>query len=309
MNTPASSPVPLVSVLVPVCDQAAYVVECLDSIRDEEWPRLELLVLDDGSKDDSLARIKAWVATHRQRFERVWVETQPNQGICKTFNRLVHMAHGEFVTFVASDDTLVRGGICHRFNHLLQHPEHLAVFGNAEFIGSDAKTAGRFVKSHRKSRVAWQQPHLLVRELLLRSNLPGPVLLCRREMFDPKIGVGDYDETLSFEDLDMFLRLMSRQALGFVNQVVACYRLHSTNNSQNKSRRKQTLEDTCRIYARNMSEFRGLNKVIIMFQMWVTARQMRRRPLPHHLLASKGLSLFNKLHQWQLARAAKRSTH
>ena len=302
MNTPAPSPVPLVSVLVPVCDHAAFVVECLDSIRDEDWPHFELLVLDDGSKDDSLARIKAWVAMHRQRFERAWVETQPNQGICKTFNRLVHMAHGEFIAFVASDDTLVRGGIRHRFNHLLQHPEHLAVFGNVELMGSDTKTADWIARAHRQSRIAWQQPHLLVRELLLRWNLAGPILLCRREMFDPQIGVGDYDETLSFEDLDMFLRLMSRQALGFVDQVVARYRLHSTNTCRSESRRAQAIEDTCRIYAKNMSGFKGLNKMIIMLKMWVTARRMRRWPFSHHILASLGLSFFKKLHQRQLAR-------
>src|ERR1039458_8071818 len=88
---------PLVSVIVPLYNHAAYLEECLNSIRDEDWPRLELLVLDDGSKDDSFARLQAWVNKHGARFENVWIASQPNQGICKTLNKLIAAAQGDFL--------------------------------------------------------------------------------------------------------------------------------------------------------------------------------------------------------------------
>ena len=80
---------PLVSVLVAVFNHAEFVAGCLDSIRDEDYESLELIIVDDGSQDSSLKIAQDWGRRHRHRFIRVVIETQANQGICKTFNRLV----------------------------------------------------------------------------------------------------------------------------------------------------------------------------------------------------------------------------
>src|SRR5471030_787765 len=106
-------------------------------------------------------------------------------------------------------------GVRLRVIHLQTHPEHLAVFGRVIFMGDDDKAAEWMAGAHEQSRAAWFQPRLLARELLLRWNLAGPVLMCRRTTFDPQIGVGLFDGQFCFEDLDFFLRLLSRDALGF----------------------------------------------------------------------------------------------
>jgi glycosyltransferase involved in cell wall biosynthesis len=291
---------PLVSVLVPVYNHAAYVSECLDSILNEDYGRLELIIIDDGSRDASWAIIQEWVQRHRNRFVRVVAETQSNQGICKTFNRLVSVADGEYLTITASDDALVRGGIRARVAHLQAHAGHLAVFGCVTIIGDNDKAVKWLADRQQHSRLAWRQPRLFARELLLRWNLAGPVLMCRRTAFDPQIGVGLYDERFCFEDLDFFLRLLSRDALGFVDRVVAAYRIHATSTCRSdETHLRSAPADTLRIYAKNVKSFTGINRLIVMLKMWIAAQGLQRMSRPRYLLARQLLSLIKRFHALQ----------
>ncbi|MGA3163890.1 MAG: glycosyltransferase [Verrucomicrobiota bacterium] len=286
---------PLISVLVPLYNHAAYVEECLNSIRDEDWPRLELLVLDDGSKDDSFTRLQAWVARHGARFENVWIASQPNQGICKTLNKLIAAAQGDFLVITDSDDTLVRGGIRSRFNHLQNHPEHLAVFGKTELIGDAGKAMSRIQKSHARGIRAWRHPHLLVRNLLLNWSLAGSILMCRRQTFDAKDGFGLYDGSLACDDFDMYLRFMSRQALGFVEQTVGCYRIHDKSFCRDKNHRPPK-DESYRVLARHKDHFHGVSRWIVILQMWKSERVLYKRPHLRHIFARHAISVWRRLH-------------
>lgn len=97
---------PLVSVLMPAYNHERYVETAIRSVLDQQGVRIELLVVDDGSKDgtwDVLCRLRGEC---ERRFERVVMETQANQGTCGTMNRLCSLAQGDFVLVLASDDAL-----------------------------------------------------------------------------------------------------------------------------------------------------------------------------------------------------------
>lgn len=291
---------PLVSVIVPMYNHAQYIEECLDSIRDEDWPRLELVLLDDGSRDDTFARAQAWVEKNRARFQRVWLEKQTNQGICKTLNRLVEASRGDYLALTASDDALIRGGIRCRMDHLQRHPEQLAVFGRVELMGDDVKTLAKIQKSHAQLERAWRRPSLLVRSLLLNWGLAGPILLSRRQAFDPERGVGPYDGTLAYEDLDMYLRFVSRNALGFVDQPVGKYRVHFNNFCRDKNR-PPPRDESFRVWARHRDRFQGPNHWLVTFQMWKGERGLHHRPPFRCWFGRQAVSVWRKCHRFQLA--------
>lgn len=290
---------PLISVLIPLYNHAAYVEECLNSIRDEDWPRLELLVLDDGSKDDSFSILQTWVTKHGGRFENVWIKTQANQGICKTLNALIAAANGDFLVIIASDDTLVRGGIRARFEYLQKHPEHLAVFGKVELIGEAGKTMSKIQKSHANGLRAWRHPHLLERNLLLNWSLAGPILMCHRQAFDEKNGVGPYDGSLDYEDLDMYLRFLSRHALGFVEQIVGGYRIHEKNFCRDKNHRPPK-DESYRVLSRRKDAFKGVNRWLVTLLMWKSERGLYERPRLRHVFARQTISVWRRLHHLHL---------
>ncbi len=290
--------------MVPLYNHAAYVEECLNSIRDESWPRLELLVLDDGSRDDSFVKAQAWVNKNGTRFERIWLQTQPNQGICKTLNRLIQSAQGDYLALTASDDTLVSDGIRARVEHLHKHPEQLAAFGRLKVIGEGGKILSRIEKSQRQGERAWRRPRLLTRNLLLSWPLAGPILLCRREAFNATNGVGLYDETLAYEDLDMFLRFLSRDALGFVDQVVGNYRIHANNFCRDDSC-PPPKDESCRVWAKHREQFCGLNRWLVTLQRWKSERALFRQAKFRHVFARQFISIWRRwhrinvfLHQW-----------
>ena len=93
---------PVLSVVVPVYDVAAWLPETLDSLLGQSLHELEVIAVDDSSPDDSLAVLRRRAA----RDPRLRVLTQPNAGQGAARNRGVELARGEFLTFVDSDDTL-----------------------------------------------------------------------------------------------------------------------------------------------------------------------------------------------------------
>ncbi|MDP9227315.1 MAG: glycosyltransferase family 2 protein, partial [Actinomycetota bacterium] len=93
---------PLVSVVIPAYNHARYIASTLDSVVREGYPNLEILVLDDGSTDQTFAAATAW-AERNQRIP-IQVTQQENAGLTKTLNRLLEAANGDFVAYLASDD-------------------------------------------------------------------------------------------------------------------------------------------------------------------------------------------------------------
>jgi glycosyltransferase involved in cell wall biosynthesis len=98
---------PLVSVVVPAFRHAAYIDRCLDSIVDQTYPRLELVLVDDNSPDETYARATSFLkgGKTRIRFERVVLRRNSvNRGAPHTLNRAMALTSGDYVTFINSDD-------------------------------------------------------------------------------------------------------------------------------------------------------------------------------------------------------------
>ncbi|MHA4867725.1 glycosyltransferase family 2 protein [Duganella sp. PWIR1] len=100
---------PLLSILVPGYNVDRFIADCLEHIVAQMHARHELIVVDDGSTDQTVARVQAVQAAHPQLQIRLVV--QPNQGIADARNRALLEAHGEYILFVDSDDRLLPGSL------------------------------------------------------------------------------------------------------------------------------------------------------------------------------------------------------
>lgn len=89
-----------VSILVPVYNVEKYVGKCLDSLLAQTWPDIEIVLINDGSTDSSLAICEKYAKKH----SCIHIYSYPNSGISKTRNRALSHAQGEFIMFVDSDD-------------------------------------------------------------------------------------------------------------------------------------------------------------------------------------------------------------
>lgn len=102
MNRPESVACPLVSVIVPTYNRANYICETIESILAQDYPEKEILVIDDGSSDDTASVLK-------QYGDRIRYFYHPNQGEAITVNRGWSLATGEYAAIVSSDDPVRPG--------------------------------------------------------------------------------------------------------------------------------------------------------------------------------------------------------
>jgi len=267
----------LVSIIVPLYNHQNYVEKCLGSMAQEGHNNIEVIVLDDGSTDDSYHIVKKWRDNNSNIFKSFVLERQENIGFTKTLNRLLKMSHGDFIVLIASDDYLLPGGIEARLNALKAHPKWLAVFGDCRVVDEHENVLYEsgifdFYKKERTRREALFNEKLIGAELALRWSVPGPVFMMKREAMDV---VGYYNESYIVEDYDYYLRLLNRYALGYVDFKVACYRLHSNNTIINKSFNYEGILNLADAALKNSFYAKGLMKYALLLRYYSILNQVR----------------------------------
>lgn len=218
---------PLVSILIPAYEHARFVEATLGSVAAQDYPRLEVLVLDDGSRDGTAGVAEAFIAARPGCFERARVWSQPNAGVSATLNRLFDAATGDVVMPVASDDLLLPGAVRYRMDVLAAAPEALALFTDCVVIGDDGELQyeSGIRDLYMGNLRALATNRSLAASLILRWCVPGSVMSMRREALI-SAGLGRADEALNVEDFDIYLRLALAGRLRFDLRPTAAYRLH-----------------------------------------------------------------------------------
>ena len=113
---------PLISVIVPVYNVAPYLELALDSIRHQTYQHLEVILINDGSTDDSESICKD-IASQDERFRYIY---QENAGASVARNKGLDLANGEYITFVDSDDWLERNAIEFLYQNLIKYDTDIA---------------------------------------------------------------------------------------------------------------------------------------------------------------------------------------
>lgn len=211
---------PLVSAIVLNYNQARFVIDCLEAVKAQDYPNLELIVNDDASKDDSVAVIEAWLA--RNNIPHQFLKNKTNQGVCRSLNNTLKIARGKYVSGIAADDVWLPGKLRTQVEMLEKLPERVGVvYSDALQMDENGKLLPeKFIETHRNFEA---MPAGNIHQVLWEDNfIPAMATLTRRECFDR---VGLYDETLFYEDWDMWLRISRCYDFAYSDQASAKYRL------------------------------------------------------------------------------------
>ena len=95
---------PVVSIVIPAYNLARYLGETIESILNQDYPNIELIVLDDGSTDDTRRVLEKYAG-------RIYMESQLNMGQVNTLNKGWRMSKGDILGFISADDTLLPGAV------------------------------------------------------------------------------------------------------------------------------------------------------------------------------------------------------
>lgn len=220
---------PLVSVVIPAYNAADTLPQTLDSIFAQTWPRVQIVVVDDGSRDDTAAVLAGYGA-------RLTCETIPNSGgPSRPRNRGVALAGGEFIAFFDSDDLMEPDKLARAVEIFARHPQVGLVCSNFRSIdNAGAVLQEDYLADYRQFRAhlrpaAVADTGLLDAEdafrELLRANFVGTSsVVCRREVLQE---AGPFDEEMkNGDDHDMWLRIARTGAtMAFIDRVLHAYRI------------------------------------------------------------------------------------
>lgn len=223
MSAPSLSTTPLVTVIALCFNHARFVLECLESIRAQTYQDFELIVTDDRSKDNSPELITEWL--ERNYPQAQFICHKENVGLCRTLNEALKRSRGQFIAMIATDDTWEPDKLRVQLELMTSCPEDVAV------VYSDAhqmdETGKRLEKSFLEAHgILCPPPYGDIFSRIADGNfIPAMATLIRRKALDD---VGGYDESLTYEDFDMWLRLSARYKFNFLPGKVANYRIVST---------------------------------------------------------------------------------
>lgn len=243
---------PLVSVAIPAYNHAAFIEACLASVCAQTYPELELILIDDGSQDETYEIAQRFLEPHRARFRRIVLERQENQGVSATSNAVIAACQGEWVHLLGSDDVLYPRKI-ERIQQAIaewNRPDLALVHADADIIDQHGRLLER---QPRRSRPPPGPENEAWRWLFMgRHYVFNPTLALRREAV---LAIGGFDPQLPQEDLDCFLRLSVRYPVARVPELLASYRKHPGNNLR---RRVRVLGALFLTYAKFLDDQAGL---------------------------------------------------
>jgi dTDP-4-amino-4,6-dideoxygalactose transaminase/glycosyltransferase involved in cell wall biosynthesis len=221
------TPEPLVTVIVPCYNHARFVVECLESVRQQTYRNIQLIIMDDCSKDNSVAVIRDWIRAHD--IQCLFIAHERNAGLCKTLNEALSHAEGKYIAGIAADDVWLPDKLAHQVAEMERLPKTIGVlYSDAYLIDADGNLLPqRFIESIR----TFERPPEgnVFRELIQKNWIPVHGTLIRRSCYEQ---VGLYDESLSYEDLDMWLRIARCYQFAYSSRILAKYRVLPTSMSR-----------------------------------------------------------------------------
>ena len=202
---------PKVTVFIPVYNRERYVKDAIDSILTQTFPDFELLLVDDGSTDDSAAAIESY-KDPRIRLER----NEQNLGIPRTRNRGLELARGKYIAMLDSDDAAYPERLAKQVAFLDAHPDYAA-------IGSWSRPmddAGRPFKKIKQQPVEVDEvkAHLLFRCCLNNRSVTGRAAMLRE--------FGYRNDFPRCQDYDLLANLAGRYKLGNLPEVLVLGRVH-----------------------------------------------------------------------------------
>ena len=217
----------LVSVVIPSYNHRQYVAQAIESVLNQSWPQIDLIVIDDGSKDGSDEAIRQMHDT-RGGFRFV---TRENQGLLATLNEGLSLAMGEYFCELASDDYFPVDSIERRIRYLSEHPECAAVFADGCLIEHDEPNDSSLIKDRHRKMFADNDPI----PAMLKGALPIFSTGLIRCSALRAIGGFDARNLRYYEDLDTPILLSLQGKIGFIDEQVICRRHHETNISSTTS--------------------------------------------------------------------------
>lgn len=249
---------PLVSVLIPAYNHENYIQETIESIINQTYPNIELIILDDGSKDKTWEKITELKPKCENRFVKIHFETKQNEGTCMTLNKLLKLSSGEFVYIIASDDLAKPQAIEKEVEFLQNNSDYALAVGDNEYVDSMGKQIFRTLKAFTsniknakyktvkeflssKLKIDFLSDDFGSYKTLYKENYIPNGYLIRKNIFET---IGNFTKNAPLEDFWLMLQISKYKKMKYIDEILFSYRIHDTNTIGNSTRMRELTTQT-----------------------------------------------------------------
>jgi len=257
-----------ISIVIPTYNCAKYICEAINSVINQTYKNVEIIVVDDGSTDNTREILKPYIDSKKIRYFY-----EENSGPAKAKNKGIRIADGEYIAFLDSDDMWLPDKLKSQMDFFRSHPNIKAVHCDLDFFNADNILNNIFDKK-RLIQEGW----IFEDYLLLRSWVFLSCLLVRKTVLDT---IGLFNESLyTAEDTNLILRIAKKYRFGFVDKILVKRRMHGKNLSQ--------------IGVENYGTFKNLDNIVELYPELHPSRSKLMRKAYEYRYASIGYSNFYK---------------
>jgi len=217
--------IPLVSIIAICYNHERYLEETLNSIFNQTYERIELIIIDSNSSDSSVNIITDWI--EKNQFDGTFIRQKQQRSICQNLNEALAHVNGKYFIGVSCDDVFTPYKTARQVESFESlNSDYALLYSDAELIDENGKLIGEsFLDKLGVDRKNLNSLNYY-NELLKKNFIPAMSGLIRTETVK---SIGGYDENLMVEDHDMWLRLSSLYKFYFLDIKGAKYRIHSNN--------------------------------------------------------------------------------
>ncbi|HSV15630.1 MAG TPA: glycosyltransferase family 2 protein [Tepidisphaeraceae bacterium] len=213
----ATDSIPTVSVVTPSFNQGAYIQSTIRSVLSQDYPRIEYLVMDAASTDNTLDLLRKYSG---ERPDRMRFVSEKDRGQSHALNKAVAQTSGEIIGWLNSDDTYEPGAIAAAVECFRQHPDVDLIYGDANFTDPQDRVLARCTHI---------EPYNWHRFVHYSDFIVQPAAFFTRRAFE---AVGGADESLHYVmDYDLFLKMASKFKVAYLPRVLANYKWFGQNKT------------------------------------------------------------------------------
>lgn len=212
---------PLVSVVIPCYNHESFVQDSIQSVIDQTYQNIELIIIDDGSKDGSVEKIQEMIFACQARFVRFEFRHRPNKGLSATLNEALEWCKGIYYSAIASDDMMLPGKTKLQVDFLDANRNISAVFGGYDLIDEQNKIL--------LTKVGKDKLYYFEEIFMHDHDLPAPTQMIRMSSLKELNG---YREDIIIEDWYMWLKLSEKGQVYYMSEKFSLYRSHGDNTSK-----------------------------------------------------------------------------
>lgn len=208
---------PKVSIVIPTYNHARYIRSAVESAIHQNYENLEVLVIDDGSKDGTAELLKPYLSNIKYIYKE-------NGGTPSALNLGLSQATGEYVCWLSADDVFIDGKVAKQVKLMESDPS--MGFSYTSFVVIDANG----VKQYDVNSAYYPNKQEMVTHLMEGCFINGSSVMMRRSALKE---VGYFDESLpQAHDYDLWLRFLRLYTCGFLGEFLLAYRWHGRNMSR-----------------------------------------------------------------------------